>query len=239
MKPYLSLIIPAYNEETRISDSLNSIIEFLNGKSYSYEIIVVNDGSADNTSNVVNSFKGKVLLAEQPLNIGKGAAVRRGIFESTGDILAFTDADLSTPINQLDKLVKTLQNGTDVFVGSRALDFSTIKKHQPLYRELMGRTFNHIVQLIALKGIKDTQCGFKGFTRRAADIIFPHTKIDGFGFDVEILYLARKAGLNIEEVSVEWYNDPRTTVDPVKDSIRMITDLFRIKKIHKHTKISV
>lgn len=229
----LSLIIPAFNEEERIGRTLKTAAEYLTGK-YDFDIIVVDDGSSDKTCDVVETFNRAARVVRQPRNMGKGAAVRRGMLESDAAVRIFSDADLSVPVYELPRLYGCLKNGNDVCIGSRAIDYSMIKKHQPFYREMMGRTFNHIVQALVLKGIKDTQCGFKGFTAKAAETIFPETKIDGFGFDVEILYLAKKSGLNIKELPVEWYNDERSTVSPFADSLKMLKEIISIKKLHSN-----
>jgi len=232
MSTYISLIIPAYNEEKRIENSIRSAIAWLNEQDYSYEIIVVDDGSRDSTVNVAKKVSEKVRVISLKQNLGKGAAVRTGMLNASGDFRFFSDADFSTPINELNKLLYRLENGADICIGSRAIDPTMIKTHQPIYRELMGKTFNKIVQLLLIKGIKDTQCGFKGFTKKASDIIFPLTKINGFSFDVEILYLAKKNKLKIEQEPVLWFNDQRSKVNPIVDSINMIVELFKIKKIH-------
>lgn len=237
MKPYISLIIPAFNEEERIGDSLSNAIEYLNSKHYNYEIIVVDDGSTDNTLNIASNHEPKVKIIKQPKNTGKGAAVRRGMLESTGDFRIFTDADFSTPIYEVDKLINEFQKGIDVAIGSRAVDYSLIKKHQPFYREFMGKTFNKIVRLLIFHGVKDTQCGFKGFSEKAAIDIFSKAKINGFGFDVEILYIAKKKGYHLKEIPVEWYNDSRSRVSPVKDSLKMFIELFEIRNLHPELKI--
>ena len=233
MKPFLSLIFPAYNEEFRITKSLETAFEYLSKQNYSYEVIVVDDGSNDKTAEVVSRLKNEVKIIKQPKNLGKGAAVRRGMLEASGTFRVFTDADLSTPIYELKKLLESLENCADICIGSRGIDNSLIKEHQPFYREFMGRFFNQIVQFYLLKGINDTQCGFKGFKENAAIDIFSKATLDGFSFDVEILFLARKLGYKIKEVAVEWYNDNRTKVDPIKDSIRMFFELIKIKKLHK------
>jgi dolichyl-phosphate beta-glucosyltransferase len=230
----ISIIIPAYNEEKRIEASLDKIVEFTDANGLDVEIIVVDDGSSDKTTEKATRPEKNIKVIKQPQNLGKGAAVRRGMIESCGDIKLFTDADLSTPIYEMKKVLERINDGIDVFVGSRAVDYSMIKKHQPMYRELMGKTFNLIVQLLVLKGIKDTQCGFKAFTANAANKIFNHAKINGFGFDVELLYLARKFGLNISEVPVEWYNDDRTTVSPIFDSAKMFWEILKVRYIHKN-----
>lgn len=233
MSIYLSLIIPAYNEERRIELSLQKAIDYLETKDYSWEIVVVDDGSSDNTSLVAGSFDERISTITLEKNMGKGAAVRNGMLNSSGSYKVFTDADFSTPVYELDKLLKSLNDGNDLAIGSRALDSSLIKEHQPFYREFMGKTFNKIVQVIVLKGISDTQCGFKGFQSEAAKTIFEKAKINGFGFDVELLYLAKKQGYRIDQIPVEWYNDERSKVNPVTDSVRMISEILKIKKLHR------
>ncbi len=235
MSTDLSLIIPAFNEEARIEASLKNALEFFDSKSFSYEILVVDDGSSDRTIEVVSKFESPNLkLIAQPKNKGKGAAVTRGMLEANGKIRVFSDADFSTPVAEIEKVITAMSLGTEVFIGSRALDYTMIKKHQPAYREFMGKTFNKLVQLFLISGIKDTQCGFKGFTAKAALEIFSRMKIEGFGFDLEIIYLADKLGFHISEVPVEWYNDERSTVNPIKDSITMFFDIFKVKNLHRH-----
>ncbi len=231
-KPYLSIIIPAFNEESRIESSLNKALEYLSRQPYSWELFVVDDGSKDRTIEIVNGFPKPITCLVQAQNLGKGAAVRRGMLDANGLYRIFTDADFSTPIYEIPKLLKNLENGFDISIGSRAIDRTMVKEHQPFYREFMGKTFNRIVQTLLFKGIKDTQCGFKGFTEKAATDIFTKAKINGFSFDVEILYLARQYGLNIAQEPVEWYNDDRSKVNPIFDSTRMFIELFKIKKLH-------
>jgi len=232
MSVYLSFIIPAYNEEFRIGKTLETVLDYFTQQNYTYEIIVVDDGSNDRTPDVVAGYP-EVILFKQPQNKGKGAAVRRGMLESTGEYRLFSDADLSTPIVETERLLKELANGSDICIGSRALQSELIKKHQPFYREFMGKTFNKIVQLLVFKGISDTQCGFKCFSKQVAEAIFPLTKIDGFGFDVEILFLATKFGYKIKELPVEWHNDDRSKVNPITDSLKMLNEIIRIRKIHR------
>jgi len=233
MSQKISIIIPAYNEESRIVSSLVSAWIYMNERQYNFELIVVDDGSKDKTVELVKQF-GKAKLIKQPKNMGKGAAVKTGMLQATGDIRIFTDADFSTPIYEIQKILNKLSGNADICIGSRAIDNSMIKKHQPFYREFMGKSFNKIVQVLLFKGIKDTQCGFKGFKKEAAEKIFSNAKIKGFSFDVEILFLANKAGFKIEQVPVEWYNDNRSKVNPIKDSLAMIIELFRIKRLHKN-----
>lgn len=233
MGTYLSLIIPTFNEEQRIGKSLASAIEYFEKQDYSYEIIVVDDGSKDKTETEVGKFPTSVLFLNQKQNFGKGAAIRRGMLEASGEIRIFSDADFSTPIYEVPKLIEKINSGADICIGSRALDYSMIKKHQPFYREFMGKTFNKFVQAMFFKGIKDTQCGFKGFKAEAAEKVFSLAKINGFSFDVELLYIARIFNLKVEQVSVEWYNDNRSKVNPIFDSLKMIFELLKIKRLHK------
>lgn len=233
MNSTISLIIPAYNEELRIEKSLQSAMAYFKQENLDGEIIVVDDGSKDNTIEVVSAFK-SIRLLKQVKNQGKGAAVRRGMLEAKGDYRIFSDADFSTPIYEIKKVLNELKKGADICIGSRALDRNMIKEHQPFYREFMGKTFNKFVQVLLLKGIKDTQCGFKSFTKKSAEMVFSHAKIDGFSFDVEILFLARKLNLNIAQVPVEWYNDDRSKVNAIKDSLAMIIELLKIRNLHKN-----
>lgn len=231
--PELSLIIPAYNEATRIVKSLNKAIDFLENNNFDFEIIVVDDGSDDNTNDAILQFGDKVKAIQQTGNFGKGAAVRTGMLAAKGKVRLFSDADFSTPIYEVFKLLDKINNGADICIGSRAIDRSLVKEHQPFYREYMGRIFNKFVQTLIIKGITDTQCGFKAFTEKAANMIFPKAKINGFSFDVELLFLAKKQGLKVEQAAVEWYNDERSTVNPIKDSTMMFIELFKIRKLHK------
>jgi dolichyl-phosphate beta-glucosyltransferase len=240
---FLSLIIPAYNESSRIRPSLEKVYAYLDKTIYDSEVIVVDDGSKDDTVKVVERFIGdtpaspRVTVKVIPLgdNQGKGAAVRRGMLEAKGKVRIFTDADLSTPIYEIEKVIPLLEaQHYDVVVGSRAAEGrKLVKKHQPWYRETMGRFFNVLVQAFVFRGIKDTQCGFKGFTDRAAKTLFSRQKVTGFSFDVEILYLAKRAGYHVKELAVEWYNDERSTVGAVSDSARMFMELMRIRSLHK------
>ncbi len=231
--PELSLIIPAYNEATRIVKSLNKAIDFLENNNFDFEIIVVDDGSDDNTNDAILQFGDKVKAIQQTGNFGKGAAVRTGMLAAKGKVRLFSDADFSTPIYEVFKLLDKINKGADICIGSRAIDRSMVKEHQPFYREYMGRIFNKFVQTLIIKGITDTQCGFKAFTEKAANMIFPKAKINGFSFDVELLFLAKKQGLKVEQAAVEWYNDERSTVNPIKDSTMMFIELFKIRKLHK------
>jgi len=233
MTQLLSVIIPAFNEEERIALTLTKIYDYLNGLNYNFELIVVDDGSTDSTVSLVESNFPKVQIIKQQQNMGKGAAVRRGMMEAKGTLRLFTDADLSTPIYELKKFIPVIENGFDIAIGNRALQSELIKEHQPFYREMMGKTFNKIVQLLVVRGISDTQCGFKLFTEKAAMDIFSKAEINGFSFDVEAVYLAGKMGYKIKEIPVEWYNDDRSKVHPIKDSLKMLIEIMRIRNLHK------
>lgn len=216
---YLSFIIPAYNEGVRIGASIEKALAYFRTWDYEWEVIIVDDGSRDNTVEVVQGYVGENLrLLRQPQNLGKGAAVRRGMLEAAGEYRIFSDADFSTPITETPRALELLQQ-YDVAIGSRAIDRSSVKVHQPWYRETMGKMFNLMVQMVAVAGIHDTQCGFKGFRADAAQAIFSRTRIDGFSFDVEALFLARRLGFSIKEFPVEWHNDARSTLHPVYDSL--------------------
>ncbi len=231
----VSLIIPVFNEEARISKSLDIVKNYFLQKGYNHEIVVVDDGSTDGTVDVLSKYINDIKLVRLAKNQGKGAAVRAGMLSAQGNYKIFSDADLSTPIYEIEKLLEKLEGGADICIGSRAVNPNMIKLHQPFYREFMGKTFNKLIQFIVMKGIKDTQCGFKGFTSEAAEKVFSKSKINGFSFDVEILYLASKSGLKIEEVAVEWYHDPRTKVNLFWDSMQMLIELFKIRLIHSNT----
>jgi dolichyl-phosphate beta-glucosyltransferase len=224
----LSVIIPAYNEEHRIKETLNKIINHLNKKKYNYEIIIVDDGSKDKTISIIQNIKNKkIRILKNEINKGKGYSIKRGVLNATRDLILFSDADLSTPIEELDHFIKYLDY--DIIIGSRALKESNIIIHQPFYREYSGKIFNLFVKLFTVRGIKDTQCGFKLFKKDIAYNIFKKQTIDRFGFDVEILYIANKYNYKIKELPVHWLNDTKSKVSLFKDSIRMFLDLIKIR----------
>jgi len=226
----ISVVVPAYNEEKRIAVSLPVIWNALAARFSRFEILVVDDGSSDRTSEKVMEFGDsghpEVRVIRYGANRGKGYAVRTGMLAAQGEIVLFSDADLSTPMEELDKLKKVLDEGYDLAIGSRALKESQIELRQPFYRVLMGKTFNKIVQLMALPGVWDSQCGFKIFKRAAAKELFGSSRIDGFSFDVEILFLARKRGMVFREVPVRWINSPESKVSPISHSLQMLKDMF-------------
>jgi len=224
-----SIIIPAYNEEKRISKTVARILEFFEKKKVDFEIIVVNDGSKDKTSEAVKIFRNKkIRLLEFSPNHGKGFAVKQGMLNAKGDIILFSDADLSTPIEEFDKLINYIKD-FDVIIGSRSIKGANVVKHQPFYRELMGKIFNKIVRLFTIRGIIDTQCGFKIFNQKAAKDVFSRTRITGFGFDVEALFLAKILKYKIKEVPVTWINDEQTKISPVKDSLKMFIEVLKVR----------
>lgn len=228
----ISVIVPAYNEAQRLPKTLPHLWRALHRRFSSFEIIVVDDGSRDTTAEIVSDFgnvHSEVRLLRSDRNRGKGNAVRMGILEAVGRHVLFSDADLSTPLKEVRKLQNALAEGYDVAIGSRASHEAKILKCQPFYRILMGKTFNRIVRIMAVPGIRDTQCGFKCFPRHIAREIFGCCRVDGFGFDVEVLYIARHKGLQIKEVGVLWRNSPMSKVNPILHPLHMLWDLFRIR----------
>ena len=229
----LSIIIPAYNEAQRLPKTLGRIHEYLVARGLRAEVIVVDDGSADATAKSVRGLLSQypeVRLVANERNRGKGFSVRHGMLEARGDIALFTDADLSAPIAEADILLKELrENRYDVAIGSRALDRRLIEVHQSSLREMAGIVFNRAVRVFAGLPFSDTQCGFKAFRREQARIVFEQQRSFGFGFDPEILFLARRHGLRVVEVPVRWAHDPATKVNMFADSIRMFLDLPAIR----------
>ena len=224
-------MIPAYNEAQRILPTLDRVLAWAGEHPEPVEVIVVDDGSTDATRRIVAEVGDPVRLVCNPGNRGKGYSVAHGVREATGQRILFSDADLSTPIEDYEKLATAL--GTvDIAIGSRALPTSNVERHQPWYREAMGRTFNVLVQGLAVRGIHDTQCGFKLFRAAVAHDLFGALTTDGFAFDVEILFLARRRGYSIAEVPVTWVNDDRSRVHAVFDSARMLRDIIRIRARH-------
>ena len=231
--PYYSIIVPAYNEAERIGASLERMLAWIAQSNSSAEIIVVNDGSRDNTAAVVNQFVRRspiVRLLENPGNRGKGYAVRNGMMNASGQILLFTDADLSSPIEEAAKLFALIERGeADIAIGSRYLQRELQTRKQPLYRRMLGRAFNLALRAILGLSYVDTQCGFKAFSRKAALTVFPAMKIEGWGFDPEILFLAKRYGLRVIEVPVSWAHDHRSKINPVLDGARMFNELVRVR----------
>ena len=231
-RPHISIVVPAWNEAARIPSALRQIVGYVEPRGNRFEVLVVDDGSTDETVQVVEQVCREipaVRLLRNPGNCGKGYAVRNGMLDARGEYLLFTDADLSSPITEADRLLEPLESGYDVVFGSRALKPEWVFPRQPWLRETAGKTFNLFVRALTALPFRDTQCGFKAFRREAARAIFSRQTIPGFGFDVEILYLARKLGYRVLEVPVHWANDTRTKVHPFRDGPRMFGDLLRIR----------
>lgn len=231
-KESISIIIPVYNESGRILKTLCKVDDYLQDHFGGYEIIIVNDGSSDNTAEVVLNAQDKIKsirLIGYKVNRGKGYAIRQGVNLSIGNIILVSDADLSTPIEEVEKILSFYDNGYDIIIGSRALEESDIVVRQPRWRELMGKTFNMCVRLLLLEKFKDTQCGFKLFRGNCGREIFKRVTVNRFAYDVEVLYLAQKAGYKIKEIPIKWFNSSDSKVNPVKDSLCMLKDLVRIK----------
>jgi glycosyltransferase involved in cell wall biosynthesis len=230
-RPHYSIVVPAYNEQARIGATLERLIEYFQERQWNAEIIVVDDGSRDETNVIVGQFAAmhpEVRLVHNPGNRGKGFAVRNGMLHARGDFMLFTDADLSSPICEASKLFSALESGAEIAIGSRWLDPSLQLERQSLQRRVLSRAFNVFLRLTLGLTAHDTQCGFKAFTRRAVNTAFPLQQVNRFGFDPEILYLSRKFGLKIAEVPVVWRHDDRSTVNPLRDGIRMGVDVLRV-----------
>jgi len=231
-QPQYSIIVPAYNERARIGGTLERIVEHLKQQNWSAEIVVVNDGSRDDTNDVVSQYAAEhpqIRLIQNPGNQGKGYAVRNGMLNARGQVLLFTDADLSSPISEAQKLFAALEKGADVAIGSRWLDPSLQFQRQSLKRQLMSRTYNLFIRAVLTFPYRDTQCGFKAFTRRAAEIIFPLQRIKRWGFDAEILYLAHHRKLKVAEVPVAWGHDERSKIHPWRDGFYMGLDTLQVR----------
>jgi dolichyl-phosphate beta-glucosyltransferase len=233
-----TLVVPAYNESNRIENCVRSATRWARTRpgGLDWEVILVDDGSTDDTVDRARRFAAEESLdlrvVSYGANRGKGAAIRAGVLASSGDPILVSDTDLSTPLSEWTKLAERLPTHP-VAIGSRALEQALIRKRQPFYRQFMGRTFNRFVRLLTVRGIGDTQCGFKLFRADVAKDLFSAARIDRFAYDVEILYLAQRRGIPIAEVPVVWINSPESKVAVVRDSLRMLWDLFRIRWMHR------
>jgi dolichyl-phosphate beta-glucosyltransferase len=228
----ISIVIAAFNEEKRIGESLRKIAEYIRGSGKDFEVIVVDDGSRDSTSHVVKNFDHlftSLDLIRYGENRGKGYALRQGVLSSNGNVVLITDADLSTPIEELDKLMPLITGEEcDLAIGSRALACSEIIKRQPFWRQGMGKIFNKLVKFLVIDDFNDTQCGFKVFSGDIARVLFGQARIDRFAYDVEILALAKKRQCRILEIPIRWLNSSDSKVNPLLDSLQMVKDLLRI-----------
>ena len=227
-----SFIIPAYNESSRIRPTLDELLRYSHDRGWDVEILVVDDGSRDDTAQIVREY-GKahpqILLVENPGNRGKGFSVRNGMLHARGDICLFTDADLSSPISEAPKLFDAISAGADIAIGSRWLRPDLQTDRQPLYRQAFGRIFNVVLRVFLGLNFADTQCGFKAFRREAAQRIFPLQKIERWGFDPEILFLARRMNFTVKEVPVVWAHSEGTRLHPFRDGFRMFLEVLRIR----------
>jgi dolichyl-phosphate beta-glucosyltransferase len=227
--PALSVVIPAFNEAERLPQTLERVSRYLEKEGWPYEVVVVDDGSTDATTARAEERGGAWLkMLRHPVNRGKGYAVRRGMLAAQGERRLMTDADLSTPIEELPRLLARMDAGDDVVIASRALPLSRVEVHQPFYRESLGRFFNLLVRLLVVRGLSDTQCGFKLFTAAAAKECFSAALLDGFCFDVETLFIARRRGLKVSEVPVIWRNDRASRVGLYRGALAFL-DLLRIR----------
>ena len=232
MEPTYSIVIPAYNESARLGNTLNKVLRYLHAQEWDAEVVVVNDGSQDNTADIVRALAAKdsmLRLVENPGNRGKGFSVRNGMLNARGRIILFTDADLSAPIEETPKLLQEIQNGADVAIGSRWLRAETQTQRQPLLRQILGRVFNVLLRVTLGLHFADTQCGFKAFTQAAAKAIFPLQRIERWGFDPEILFLARKFKFKIREIPVLWGHSGGTRIHPLRDGSKMFLEMLHIR----------
>jgi glycosyltransferase involved in cell wall biosynthesis len=230
--PAYSIVIPAYNESARIPATLQSVVDCIRQRGWSAEVLVVNDGSTDSTADVVRAFAAanpEVRLLENPGNRGKGYSVRSGMLQAHGEIVLFTDADLSAPIEEAEGLFAAIADGADIAIGSRWLESGRQTHRQPFYRQFFGRCFNGVTRFVMGLKFADTQCGFKAFTRAAAQTVFQLQTIERWGFDPEILFIALKRGYRVQEVAVSWAHDERTRMSYLKDGIKMLEEIAIVR----------
>jgi glycosyltransferase involved in cell wall biosynthesis len=230
--PQLSIVIPAYNEGARIEMTLDSVMECVEKQGWDAEVLVVDDGSSDATAKIVHAWMERypqLHLIQNEGNRGKGYSVRNGLLQAAGEVVMFTDADLSAPMEEAERLFAAIADGADVAIGSRWMDKTRQTIHQPLYRKFFGRCFNWVTRMVMGLPFKDTQCGFKAFKRSAAQVIFRLQRIERWGFDPEILFIARKLGYDIREVPVTWGHDERSRMSYLKDGMKMLEEMAIIR----------
>lgn len=241
-RPFLAVIVPAYNEEPRIVSTLERMRAYFSGRTYSWTVTVVSDGSTDATESLAAGFSlGDSrfnLIAYKP-NRGKGYATRKGILSVEAEFILFSDADLAAPIEEIEKLLPEVEKGADVAIGSRPLKESRLEVRQPWHREMLGRCFNLAVQFFAIRGIKDTQCGFKVFKRDVAKDVFARCKLDGFSFDFEALMIARDLGYKIAEVPIRWSHQEGSKVVLLRDGPKMLWDLIKLRIWGKRKRLAI
>lgn len=233
MRPFLSVIIPAYNEEGRIVNTLSQLTRFLQSQPFSWEVLVVDDGSTDSTSRLVEELAREEsrLRLLRSTHQGKGWVVKQGMLAADGEFRFLCDADLAMPIEQLPRLLERCQAGIPIVIGSREAPGAR-RYGEPLPRHWMGRIFNWVVRLLTVHGISDTQCGFKCFSASAAELLFKGQRLRGFGFDVEVLFLARQNRLEITEVPIDWYHHQQSKVNPLRDAWAMTWDVLKVRLYH-------
>ena len=230
--PNYSIVIPAFNESARIPATLRAVVDCIRERGWSAEVVVVDDGSRDNTAEVVRAFAAtapEVRLLQNPGNRGKGFSVRSGLLQSFGEVVMFTDADLSSPIEEAEGLFAAIAAGADIAIGSRWLERGRQTHRQPLYRQVFGRCFNAVTRAVMNLPFADTQCGFKAFTRAAAQTVFQLQTIERWGFDPEILFIALKRGYRIVEIPVSWAHDERTRMSYLKDGLKMLEEIAIVR----------
>jgi glycosyltransferase involved in cell wall biosynthesis len=230
--PQLSIVIPAYNESARIEQTLARVMACVERQGWDAEVTVVDDGSTDRTAEMVRGWMERtprLRLVQNAGNRGKGYSVRNGLLQATGEVVMFTDADLSAPMEEAELLLAAIREGADVAIGSRWLDKTRQTSHQPLYRRFFGRCFNWVTRTVMGLPYKDTQCGFKAFRREAAQVIFRLQRVERWGFDPEILFIARKLGYTIREVPVTWGHDERSRMSYLRDGMKMLEEMAAIR----------
>jgi len=228
LSTFLSVVIPAHNEENRLPKTLEQVLGFLDEQSFTSEVVVVENGSVDRTLDVAKDFASRhkrvrVIQSER----GKGAAVKRGMLEAQGEYRFMCDADLSMPVEEIVKFIPPALENYDIAIASREAK-GAVRYNEPAYRHLGGRGINFIIQALILPGLNDTQCGFKCFSAKATEAIFPLQSLNGWSFDIELLYIARKRGYRVHEIPIHWYHHPDTKVSALRDAVQMIKDIFRI-----------
>lgn len=229
---HLSVVVPAYNEQERLAPTLARLHEYYEAQPYDYDVLIVSDGSQDGTNDIAREFASwhpKFKLIDYTPNRGKGYAVRTGMLAAEGDMILFCDADMATPQEETEKLLKHMREGADIAIGSRPLKESQLEKHQPMLREMLGRASNKLIQALAIRGIHDTQCGFKIFTNKAAKDIFIRCQLDGFSFDFEALMIGHDLGYRIDEVPIRWFHQEGSKVVFWRDYPRAFKDLIGLR----------